>query len=120
MFERSKVSKKLNNLSKKDHDLVECVFKQLDTDVSLLKSKIKFKYEQKIKNLELKYLKEKGNQCPDHLERFSDIKLYKGDLVKPDVNVKVDMIGDIVLDEEEEAILSLPPDFAVLSKLKDE
>ena len=30
------------------------------------------------------------------------------------------MIGDIVLDEEEEAILSLPPDFAVLSKLKDE
>ena len=75
VFARSKVSKKLNNLFKKDPNLVEHVFKQLNNDISWLKSKLKSKNEQKIKTLELKFLNEKGNQCPDHLKRFSDIKL---------------------------------------------
>ena len=58
---------------------------------------------------------------PDHLKLFNNIKLYSGQLKETrDVKVDIDVIGDVMLSEEELQVLRLPPNFAVLGKLTEE
>ena len=123
--EKFKLRKVLEKALDKTLDLKTKVFDQLNRETKYLRETLKVKNREKIQHLEEKYLKPKFNtsfQVPEEIQRFEKIKLYTTDLMneKRDINVDVEVIGDVTVDDEEMSVLRLPPEFAVLDKLREE
>ena len=123
--EKFKLRKILEKALGKSPDLKSKVFDQLNRETRNLREALKKKNREKVLNLEEKYLKPKLNescQVPEEIQRFEKIKLYTTDLQKEkrDIRVNIEVIGDVQVDDEELSVLRLPPEFAVLDKLRDE
>ena len=122
---KSKLKKKLTSVLKKNKILSEKVFQQLEREKERTITLIKQKNEKKIRWLREKNLKKEDKsekQIPDILSKYEEINIFqnKTDVKENESEIKVMVIGEVQIDDEELSVLKLPPDFAALANLSEE
>ena len=122
-----KMKKKIEEINGKNSRRTRNLVKKLRQEAAKSKSTIMKKYEQKLKHLRRKFRtseEDKINKVPDSiadlkLENLSVFNKKKFDDIEI-VEYETEVIGDIVLTDNERKILRLPPKFSIEDNLPPE
>ena len=123
---KSKLKKKLTSILRKNSKLGERIFQQLEREKEKTVALIRKKNDEKIKRSREKNVnikdKEKVKVVPEILAKYKEINIFQTEYNQhqQEANIKVMVIGDISIDDEEMSVLKLPPDFATLASLTEE
>ena len=98
------------------------VMSKINTEIKKVRQKERIKFERKVSHLKDIKIKEeikKLEECPEEIIKYKDVKIFsKTEMDKlSKEKVEITRIGEIELDENETALLSLPPKFAVRRRL---
>ena len=115
---RRKVEEGFGKNSNKTRTLIRNMKKEMD----VFRDKIRSKNKEKVEHLTKTYVKqEKKINLPENLVRYKDIKIYEEKLGVEEMSEEILIIGDgVTIDENEAAVLRLPPKYAILEKLSEE
>ena len=120
--ERNKKRRELAARLGKNTRTYNRIIKNLRAEARIEKEEYKKKYKNKLEHLQKKYREDnetKLDRAPNDIIEFSDLSIFDRDKFSRIVPVVYDTatVGDISLDEDEQAILRLNPKFSVVQPL---
>ena len=120
---RNLKKRELQKLHKKNSRPYRRIVRFLQNEASKEKKVNSEKYKNKVIHLRNKYKveeEEKINEVPKGLEEFENLSIFKQeeyDNIKCD-EIKVTIVGDVNLDDDENKAMKLPPKFSMMQRLE--
>ena len=119
---RNKERKNLETILGKNSHPYRRVIRFLQNEAKEMKNTGYMKYKEKIAHLRRRHKaeeKEKLDIVPEEISEFSALSVFKNEkfdqIIKDKITIT--LVGQVTIDEDEEAAMKLPPNFSVMQKL---
>ena len=123
---KTRMRRKIDSIYGKNTKKTRNVIKNLNKEAFIVRKEIEENHEEKVEHLLRKFREEIKKEIPENLSRYKELSIYmeeeKTEAKENNENddVKKMILGEIEIDENEESVLKLPPDYSIYEKLSDE
>ena len=118
--------RKIDSIYGKNTKKTRNVIKNLNKEAFIVRKEIEENHEEKVEHLLRKFREESKKEIPENLSRYKELSIYmeeeNAETKENNENnyIKIMILGEIEIDENEESVLKLPPDYSIYEKLSDE